>query len=206
MLGANFSSFDAAQYGALLLIDPEEPSHRDEARKLLEDVTRRGLGLVVAADWHDPALLRQARPRTTSPSPSRPYLPRPPPRPPRQLRYVDEHTNVDHVCGSGGANVPALNRLLQPLGIAFRSAALHGPVSLGARPFDYLSGTALAALPAGALAHFASLSRVSSLRRPSPQAKSDASRVAVLGLHQPKGAAAGWVTRGRPPRSLSPQP
>ena len=100
---------------------------------------------------------------------------------------------MDNVCGSGGANVPALNRLLQPLGIAFRSAALHGPVSLGARPFDYLSGTALAALPAGALAHFASLSRVSSLRRPSPQAKSDASRVAVLGLHQPKGAAANEV-------------
>ena len=30
-----------------------------QARKLIEDVTRRGLGLLVAADWHDPALMRQ---------------------------------------------------------------------------------------------------------------------------------------------------
>ena len=27
-----------------------------QARKLVDDVTRRGLGLLVAADWHDPAL------------------------------------------------------------------------------------------------------------------------------------------------------
>ena len=59
-LAGNFSSFDASRYGALLLVDPEEPYHPAEARKLVEDVTRRGLGLLVAADWHDPALMRQA--------------------------------------------------------------------------------------------------------------------------------------------------
>ena len=96
VLTSNFSSFDASRYGALLLIDPEEPYHPTEARKLVEDVTRRGLGLLVAADWHDPALMRQ-------------------------LRYTDEHTHVDNVCASGGANVPALNRLLAPLGIGSRS-------------------------------------------------------------------------------------
>ena len=81
----------------------------------MEDVTRRGLWLLEAADWHDPALMRQ-------------------------LRSTDEHTHVDNVCGSGGANVPALNRLLAPLGIGFRSVAMSGSVSLGGRAFDYLSG------------------------------------------------------------------
>ena len=50
---------------------------------------------------------------------------------------------MDNVCGSGGANVPALNRLLAPLGIGFRSVAMSGSVSLGGRAFDYLSGALL---------------------------------------------------------------
>ena len=45
----------------------------------------------------------------------------------RQLRYTDEHTHVDNVCGSGGANVPALNRLLAPLGIGSRSNPSPNP-------------------------------------------------------------------------------
>ena len=31
-LSGNFSSFDASRYGALLLVDPEEPYHPAEAR------------------------------------------------------------------------------------------------------------------------------------------------------------------------------
>ena len=165
-LSGNFSSFDASRYGALLLVDPEEPYHPAEARKLVEDVTRRGLGLLVAADWHDPALMRQ-------------------------LRYTDEHTHVDNVCGSGGANVPALNRLLAPLGIGFRSVAMSGSVSLGGRAFDYLSGAAISAFPAAALLLHASLTRVTKLRQPGRGL--DVTRAAVLGLHKPRGAGAGWV-------------
>jgi membrane-bound transcription factor site-1 protease len=166
LLTSNFSSFDASRYGALLLIDPEEPYHPSEARKLVDDVTRRGLGLLVAADWHDPALMRQ-------------------------LRYTDEHTHADNVCASGGANVPALNRLLAPLGVGFRSVAMSGSVTLGGRAFDYLSGAAISAFPAGGFLLHASLTRITKLRQPSRGL--DVLRVAVLGLHQPRGAAAGWV-------------
>ena len=45
------SSFDAAEYGALLLLDPEELWMPHEVAKLTRDVHERGLGLVVAADW-----------------------------------------------------------------------------------------------------------------------------------------------------------
>ena len=98
---------------------------------------------------------------------------------------------MDNVCGSGGANVPALNRLLAPLGIGFRSVAMSGSVSLGGRAFDYLSGAAISAFPAAALLLHASLTRVTKLRQPGRGL--DVTRVAVLGLHKPRGAGAGWV-------------
>ena len=57
LLRGSFLDFDAAQYGALILADPEERWVPGEAAKLAADVRRRGLGLVVAADWHDPAVM-----------------------------------------------------------------------------------------------------------------------------------------------------
>ena len=92
---------------------------------------------------------------------------------PAQLRYTDEHTHVDNVCGSGGANVPALNRLLAPLGIGFRSVAVSGSVSLGGRAFDYLSGAAISAFPAAALLLHASLTRATKLRQPGRRDRRD---------------------------------
>ena len=50
-LTGDVSSFDAGDYGALLLLDPEEPWMPHEVAKLTRDVHELGLGLVVAADW-----------------------------------------------------------------------------------------------------------------------------------------------------------
>ena len=43
--------------GALLLLDPEEPTLPEEVTKLRADINRRGLGLAVAADWFNPELM-----------------------------------------------------------------------------------------------------------------------------------------------------
>src|SRR6056297_2306939 len=56
-LRSDWSAFDARQYGALLLLDPEEPVSPREAAKLRRDVRERGLGLVAAADWFSPAVM-----------------------------------------------------------------------------------------------------------------------------------------------------
>ena len=108
LLTSDLTSFDAAAYGALLILDPEEPFTPSEVTKLAADVTERGLGLVVASDWHDPALSDA-------------------------LSYVDEFTSEAHTCGSGGSHVPALNALLAPHGIALRSAAYVGGYTVGGR-------------------------------------------------------------------------
>lgn len=52
------TEFDALQYGALVLLDPEDYYSAAEVAKVRADVLRRGLGLVVFADWHDVQLQR----------------------------------------------------------------------------------------------------------------------------------------------------
>ena len=140
MLRSDFSTFDAASYGALLLLDSEERFLPAELTKLADDVRRRGLGLVVAADWWDAQVMRG-------------------------LYYKDQHTGVANHCGMGGANVPALNRLLRPFGIGFQSRIFEGSYSLGGRRVDHLSGTALASFPSGGLLHHAFLKRYTGQRK-----------------------------------------
>lgn len=41
------------QYGAILIVDSEEEFYPEEAAKLREDVTERGLGLLVFAEWYN---------------------------------------------------------------------------------------------------------------------------------------------------------
>ena len=70
MLNADWTCFDAARYGALLVVDPEDSFFSAEAAKLVADVVgpsaaaaaaaaRHGLGLVVLADWHSADLMAQ---------------------------------------------------------------------------------------------------------------------------------------------------
>ncbi|KOO35188.1 membrane-bound transcription factor site-1 protease [Chrysochromulina tobinii] len=125
-LSGDVSSFDAAEYGALLLLDPEEPWMPHEVAKLTRDVHERGLGIVVAADWYDVALMNQ-------------------------LYYRDELAHTDHPCGMGGSNVPMLNELLSQFGFELHARAYSGRVALNGRGFAFRSGTALARAPAGTL-------------------------------------------------------
>ena len=41
------------QYGALLLVDPEEETYAEEVSKLAADVAVKGLGLIVIGEWYN---------------------------------------------------------------------------------------------------------------------------------------------------------
>ena len=41
------------QYGALLLVDPEEETYPEEVSKLAADVAVKGLGLIVIGEWYN---------------------------------------------------------------------------------------------------------------------------------------------------------
>lgn len=125
LLTADWSTFNASEYGALLLIDPEERLLPHEPAKLRDDVRRRALGVVVVADWYDPAAMRR-------------------------LYYRDERTKQPHHCGVGGANVPVLNALLAPFGLGFRFGVFSGTYTLAGRRIEQLAGSAIGRAPAGA--------------------------------------------------------
>ena len=41
------------QYGAVMIVDPEEEFYPEEVAKLADDVRRRGLGLLVFGEWYN---------------------------------------------------------------------------------------------------------------------------------------------------------
>jgi hypothetical protein len=96
-----FESFDALNYTALLLVDPEEEYGVAEAAKLRNDVTSKGLSLLVFADWF-----------------SQPTM--------ASLRFLDDNTHRYWTPVTSGCNVPALNELLGPLGVELGVGALGG--------------------------------------------------------------------------------
>ena len=175
VLTDTWHTFDASRYGALLLLDPEEGHVAGEAQKLIADVRTRGLGLVVGADWYDPRLIRE-------------------------MSYYDSLTRKRSVCGSGGANLPAINALLRPLGIGFGSDVYTGSYQLGGKDVHHLSGTTIRQFPAGGLLYRAHLRRVDAARLKAladPASKSPKlaeqrpELEAVIGMHWLGGSAAG---------------
>lgn len=95
VLSSDFTCFDARLYGALLIVDTEDEFFPEEVVKIKKDVREEGLSLVIFADWFHAASIRSAA-------------------------FFDDNTRSDWVAVTGGANIPALNDLLEPFGIAFR--------------------------------------------------------------------------------------
>ena len=50
-----------AQYGNLLIVDPEEEFYTAEVQKLAADVDERGLGLIVFAEWFNVDIMAKMR-------------------------------------------------------------------------------------------------------------------------------------------------
>ena len=91
VLGSPFTCFDAASYGHLLIVDPEDEFHPDEISKLKNDVEEKGLNVIVFSDWYNVDMMRR-------------------------MRFFDDNTLSWWTMPVGGSNVPALNDLLRPFG------------------------------------------------------------------------------------------
>ena len=55
-----FTCFDASNYGALLLLDPEDFFSRHEIQKLRQDIETNNLSLIVLADWYSDSIMKQS--------------------------------------------------------------------------------------------------------------------------------------------------
>ena len=122
----DWTSLDARLYGALLVVDPEEELFAAERAALLRAVRDRGLGLLLAADWYNAAVLRA-------------------------VAFFDDNTQRTWVPVTGGGNLPALNELLAPLGAALGDSVYKGRLRL-APPLALANSTA----PLPPLSHYGS--------------------------------------------------
>lgn len=60
VLGSPYTCFDATQYGALLVVDPEEEFFPEEIAKLKRDVDN-GLSVIVFADWYNVSVMKKVK-------------------------------------------------------------------------------------------------------------------------------------------------
>ncbi|KAA8523120.1 hypothetical protein F0562_009543 [Nyssa sinensis] len=127
-LGSPLTCFDACQYGTLLLVDLEEEYFAEEIKKLRDDVINTGLGLAVFAEWYNVDTMVK-------------------------MRFFDDNTRSWWTPVTGGANIPALNDLLAPFGIAFGDKILNGDFSIDGEQSRYASGTDIVKFPGGGYVH-----------------------------------------------------
>ncbi|KAJ8425528.1 hypothetical protein Cgig2_013255 [Carnegiea gigantea] len=127
-LGSPLTCFDARHYGTLLLVDLEDEYFEEEINKLKEDVLNTGLGLAVFAEWYNVDTMVK-------------------------MRFFDDNTRSWWTPVTGGANVPALNDLLAPFGIAFGDKILNGDFTVEGEQSRYASGTNILRFPAGGYVH-----------------------------------------------------
>ena len=108
-------------------MDPEDEYFPEEITKLERDVREKGLSIIVFGEWFSEAAIKSTR-------------------------FYDDNTRSWWDAVTGGANVPALNDLLKPFGVALGSTVWDGvftpPASRESITFG--SGNAIVKFPSGA--------------------------------------------------------
>lgn len=122
VLGNPFTCFDAKNYGTLLIVDPEEEFFDEEITKLKDDVYNYDLSVIIYADWYNVSVMRK-------------------------IKFFDENTRQWWMPDTGGANIPALNELLNEFGIAFGDFVAEGHYTMGDHSMYYASGTTIIRFP-----------------------------------------------------------
>lgn len=60
VLGAPLTCFEASNYGAVFIVDPEEEFFPEEIAKLKKDIDN-GLSLIIFADWYNVTVMRKVK-------------------------------------------------------------------------------------------------------------------------------------------------
>lgn len=117
-----FTCFNASDYGALLIVDPEKEFADEEILAMQENVYKNGLSVVIFGDWYNTTVMKK-------------------------IKFFDENTRQWWTPDTGGANIPALNDLLKPFGIGFGDFVGEGHFKLGDHSMYYASGATIVQFP-----------------------------------------------------------
>ena len=92
----------------------------------MQDVETHGLGLLLFPEWYSQESMSR-------------------------MHFFDDNTRSWWTPVTGGSNIPAVNDLVAPFGLAFGDKVVHGSVSIGkTHTLPYSSGTHIIKAPAGA--------------------------------------------------------
>ena len=105
-----------------MIIDSEEDFHETEISKIYSDVISKGLSLIIFADWYNTSVIKAAK-------------------------FFDENSRQLWTPVTGGSNIPALNDLLDPFGIAFGDRVFEGDYQIGEHTTSYASGANIVKFP-----------------------------------------------------------
>jgi membrane-bound transcription factor site-1 protease len=123
VLGEPFTCFNASHYGTLLIVDPEEEFFDEELDKFNDDIMNRNLSVIIFADWYNTTVMKH-------------------------MKFYDQNTRQWWIPDTGGANIPALNELLENFGIEFGDKVLEGYFNMGDHhDMYYASGTSIVKFP-----------------------------------------------------------
>ncbi|CAI5716077.1 unnamed protein product [Peronospora destructor] len=157
-----YSCLDLGKYGVVLVVDPEEDFFRDEIVALQAAVKYSNVSLIGFADWYDDRMLDS-------------------------LELFDTSTLSKWHAIIGGANIPAINELLQDFHIAFGSGVVRSSSVLlldsgNDSSFPYWSGSYLTNFPVdGYLGYIDAVDQSARILNGSEKTLTD---VPVLGLYE----------------------
>ncbi|CAG0880863.1 unnamed protein product [Cyprideis torosa] len=123
VLGQPFTCLESPHksYGSLLIVDPEEEFFSEEIFFLQSEV-KKGLSLIIFADWYNSTVMKK-------------------------IQFRDDSTRGMWIPVTGGCNVPALNDLLSPWGISLGDTVLEGPFTIGHNAMHFVSGVEIMNFP-----------------------------------------------------------
>jgi membrane-bound transcription factor site-1 protease len=105
-----------------MIVDTEEEFHPDEVKKIHDDVLNKGLSLIIFADWYNKTVIKTAK-------------------------FFDENSRQWWSSVTGGANIPALNSLLEPFEIGLGDKVYESEFSIGEHSAYFASGTSIVKFP-----------------------------------------------------------
>jgi membrane-bound transcription factor site-1 protease len=109
----------------LIIIDPEDEYFPQEVIQIHHAVKNKGLNLIVVGNWYNKKLLEK-------------------------MSFEDSNLKQPSYPITGGANVPAINELLNPFGFALGDQVVEGTIKLSNKNIKIASGSNLKAVPTSA--------------------------------------------------------
>lgn len=123
-IGHPLTCVNTSNYGTLIIADPEDEFHEAELSKVYHAVTQEGLGLLVLGEWYNVNVMKT-------------------------MKFLDENTRSWWSPYTGGANLPALNKLLGQFGVFLGDRIFSGRLTFGAEHMRITSGANLIRFPSG---------------------------------------------------------